>query len=222
MCFRIDKTRQTPEEALLSRHSGTCFDFNPADDTMFLVGSEEGVIRRCSKAYSSKFLSSYNVSCNHCEININKTFTFDLKFHLKNSHLSFHSRTKWRCTLSCGILCIRASLLPALPIGPSRFGITPRPHPFFRLILAVRFELWSVCFHQVYIVIFHRRLATCAGLHTRPLSLRPSQQTEWCVVKTPIILGCSYPDCSHRCLCTISPLTSTSLCASSRSPRRAS
>jgi dynein intermediate chain 1 len=52
---------QNTDEATVHYNSGTCFDFNPSDDTVYLVGTEEGVIRRCSKAYSSKFLGSYTV-----------------------------------------------------------------------------------------------------------------------------------------------------------------
>jgi len=55
-----DPAKKEVDEALVLNNCGTCFDFNPSDDTMYLVGTEEGVIRRCSKAYSSKFLSSYS------------------------------------------------------------------------------------------------------------------------------------------------------------------
>jgi len=51
---------------------GTAFDFHRKNDYMFVVGTEEGKIHTCSKAYSSQFLDSvdahnmavYRVGCN--------------------------------------------------------------------------------------------------------------------------------------------------------------
>lgn len=37
---------------------GTTFDFHPQTDYMFLVGTEEGKIHKCSKAYSTQFLDT--------------------------------------------------------------------------------------------------------------------------------------------------------------------
>ena len=39
---------------------GTACDFHKEKDYMFLVGTEEGKIHMCSKAYSSTFLDTYN------------------------------------------------------------------------------------------------------------------------------------------------------------------
>ncbi|XP_078265846.1 dynein, axonemal, intermediate chain 1, paralog 2 isoform X3 [Rhinoraja longicauda] len=39
---------------------GTSFDFHKQKPNLFLVGTEEGQIHKCSKAYSSEFLSSYD------------------------------------------------------------------------------------------------------------------------------------------------------------------
>jgi len=41
---------------------GTAIDFHKTVDYLFLVGTEEGKIHKCSKAYSSKYLSSFDVS----------------------------------------------------------------------------------------------------------------------------------------------------------------
>ncbi|CAI2360651.1 unnamed protein product [Moneuplotes crassus] len=38
---------------------GMCFDFNPFNDDQFLVGTEEGKIHLCSKAYSGQYLETY-------------------------------------------------------------------------------------------------------------------------------------------------------------------
>lgn len=40
--------------------SGTCFAFNASSEHLFLVGTEEGKVHKCSKAYSSKFLSTFD------------------------------------------------------------------------------------------------------------------------------------------------------------------
>lgn len=39
---------------------GTSFDFHKKVDYLFLVGTEEGKIHKCSKAYSSQFLDTIN------------------------------------------------------------------------------------------------------------------------------------------------------------------
>ena len=36
--------------------SGTCIGFNPFLDHLFLVGSESGLVYKCSKAYTKHFL----------------------------------------------------------------------------------------------------------------------------------------------------------------------
>ena len=39
--------------------SGCCFDFNRASEHLYLVGTEEGKIHKCSKAYSGQYLETY-------------------------------------------------------------------------------------------------------------------------------------------------------------------
>ncbi|XP_071844613.1 dynein intermediate chain 2, ciliary-like isoform X1 [Apostichopus japonicus] len=39
---------------------GTCFDFHKQTDHLFLVGTEEGKIHKCSKAYNSQFLDTFD------------------------------------------------------------------------------------------------------------------------------------------------------------------
>ena len=34
---------------------GRCVSFNPNDDSMFLVGTDEGLIYKCTTEYSSRF-----------------------------------------------------------------------------------------------------------------------------------------------------------------------
>ncbi|TRY67482.1 hypothetical protein TCAL_05969 [Tigriopus californicus] len=41
------------------REGGRCVNFNPTDETMFLVGTDEGVIYKCTTEYSSKYLETY-------------------------------------------------------------------------------------------------------------------------------------------------------------------
>ncbi|XP_051933225.1 dynein axonemal intermediate chain 1-like [Hippocampus zosterae] len=44
----------------LTNASGTSFDFHPQIDDLFIVGTEEGKIHKCSKNYSSQYLNTYD------------------------------------------------------------------------------------------------------------------------------------------------------------------
>lgn len=48
------------EAFLYGLAGGMCFDFNKHDDSLFLVGTEEGKIHLCSKAYSGQYLETYD------------------------------------------------------------------------------------------------------------------------------------------------------------------
>mmetsp|Transcript_40851 Transcript_40851/g.65618 ORF Transcript_40851/g.65618 Transcript_40851/m.65618 type:complete len:688 (+) Transcript_40851:256-2319(+) len=49
------------EEATLSGLAGgCCFDFNSKSEHLFIVGTEEGKIHKCSKAYSGQYLETYD------------------------------------------------------------------------------------------------------------------------------------------------------------------
>jgi dynein intermediate chain 1 len=53
-------SNEDPEET--SFHGlagGSCFDFNKVHEHLFLVGTEEGKIHKCSKAYSGQYLETY-------------------------------------------------------------------------------------------------------------------------------------------------------------------
>jgi dynein intermediate chain 1 len=50
------------EAFLYGLAGGMCFDFNKHEDHLFLVGTEEGKIHLCSKAYSGQYLETYDVS----------------------------------------------------------------------------------------------------------------------------------------------------------------
>ncbi|KAI8806509.1 WD40-repeat-containing domain protein [Cladochytrium replicatum] len=47
------------EEKLFGKASGLCFDFNKSEDDVFVVGTEEGQIHKCSKAYNSQYLLTF-------------------------------------------------------------------------------------------------------------------------------------------------------------------
>ena len=50
-----------PAEATISRRgAGTCFDFSNADPTTYVAGTEEGVLHKCSSAYSEQYLRTYH------------------------------------------------------------------------------------------------------------------------------------------------------------------
>ena len=47
------------ESSLINYAGGMCFDFNKFNDSLYLVGTEEGSIHLCSKAYSGQYLETY-------------------------------------------------------------------------------------------------------------------------------------------------------------------
>ena len=50
-----------PAEPTISRRgAGTCFDFSRADPTTYVAGTEEGVLHKCSSAYSEQYLRTYH------------------------------------------------------------------------------------------------------------------------------------------------------------------
>ena len=53
------KTCKLQHQPFCSIDGGRCVAFNPEDDTTFLVGTDEGVIYKCTTEYSSKFLQTY-------------------------------------------------------------------------------------------------------------------------------------------------------------------
>eukprot|EP00667_Euglena_gracilis_P005931 EG_transcript_5976 len=56
-----EKGGQVDLDATLAGLSGgTCFDFSRFQDGIYVVGTEEGKIRKCSRAYNSQYLYSYD------------------------------------------------------------------------------------------------------------------------------------------------------------------
>jgi dynein intermediate chain 1 len=56
----VSMARDDPEEVNLSGLAGgCCFDFNKHSEHLFIVGTEEGKIHKCSKAYSGQYLETY-------------------------------------------------------------------------------------------------------------------------------------------------------------------
>lgn len=56
----VATTRDDPDEVNLSGLAGgCCFDFNRHSEHLFIVGTEEGKIHKCSKAYSGQYLETY-------------------------------------------------------------------------------------------------------------------------------------------------------------------
>ena len=50
---------EAEETSLTGLAGGFCFDFNQKHDHMFIVGTEEGNIHQCSKAYSGQYIETY-------------------------------------------------------------------------------------------------------------------------------------------------------------------
>jgi dynein intermediate chain 1 len=56
----VANARDDPDEVNLSGLAGgCCFDFNKHNEHLFIVGTEEGKIHKCSKAYSGQYLETY-------------------------------------------------------------------------------------------------------------------------------------------------------------------
>ena len=54
------KGDEEEDSALLGLAGGCCFDFSKLSEHLFLVGTEEGWIHKCSKAYNSEYLANYS------------------------------------------------------------------------------------------------------------------------------------------------------------------
>ncbi|CAG9462428.1 unnamed protein product [Pedinophyceae sp. YPF-701] len=56
-----DESDRDDDDALINQLAGgCCFDFNQQQDHLFVVGTEEGTVHKCSKAYASQYLDTYN------------------------------------------------------------------------------------------------------------------------------------------------------------------
>lgn len=56
----VATARDDPDDVNLSGLAGgCCFDFNRHSEHLFIVGTEEGKIHKCSKAYSGQYLETY-------------------------------------------------------------------------------------------------------------------------------------------------------------------
>ena len=54
------KSSKPKNEAFISRRSsGMCFDFSPRDSSVYVAGTEEGNIHKCSCSYSEQYLESF-------------------------------------------------------------------------------------------------------------------------------------------------------------------
>jgi len=54
------KERDDEDTSLTGLAGGTCLDFNPFSHHLFVLGTEEGKIHKCSKAYNSQYLETYD------------------------------------------------------------------------------------------------------------------------------------------------------------------
>ncbi|GLE04525.1 hypothetical protein PINS_up013480 [Pythium insidiosum] len=56
----VATAKDDPEESSLTGLAGgCCFDFNRFSEHLFIVGTEEGKLHKCSKAYSGQYLETY-------------------------------------------------------------------------------------------------------------------------------------------------------------------
>ncbi|KAM9129256.1 dynein axonemal intermediate chain 4 isoform 2-T2 [Pangshura tecta] len=57
---RLTGEKEKKSEALISRQApGMCFDFHPKNTNIYLAGTEEGHIHKCSCSYNEQFLETY-------------------------------------------------------------------------------------------------------------------------------------------------------------------
>jgi dynein intermediate chain 1, axonemal len=57
----VSTAKDDPDESSLSGLAGgCCFDFNRFSEHLFIVGTEEGKLHKCSKAYSGQYLETYS------------------------------------------------------------------------------------------------------------------------------------------------------------------
>ncbi|XP_047444353.1 dynein axonemal intermediate chain 4 isoform X2 [Mugil cephalus] len=61
------KTEKTTESVLSALTPGLCFDFHPTDSNIYLAGTSEGLIHKCSCSNSQQFLETYKKHC--CPVN---------------------------------------------------------------------------------------------------------------------------------------------------------
>lgn len=69
---------------------GCCFDFKKAQDHLFVVGTEEGRIHKCSKAYNSEYLQTY---AGH------KMAVYAVKWNLLHSRVFLSASADWSVRL---------------------------------------------------------------------------------------------------------------------------
>ncbi|XP_072130795.1 dynein axonemal intermediate chain 4 isoform X2 [Mobula birostris] len=59
---KIITDKEKKSEASISRQApGMCFDFHPKETNIYLAGTEEGYIHKCSCSYNEQFLETYGV-----------------------------------------------------------------------------------------------------------------------------------------------------------------
>ncbi|XP_030063051.1 dynein axonemal intermediate chain 4 isoform X2 [Microcaecilia unicolor] len=57
---KLTNEKERKAEAFISRQApGMCFDFHPKETNIYLAGTEEGYIHKCSCSYNEQFLDSY-------------------------------------------------------------------------------------------------------------------------------------------------------------------
>ncbi|CAF0999726.1 unnamed protein product [Rotaria magnacalcarata] len=59
--LKLEKPATEPDEGvpLTTLGCGTCFDFNKQQDYLFIAGTEEGKIHKCSKSYNNQYLDTF-------------------------------------------------------------------------------------------------------------------------------------------------------------------
>ncbi|XRA97247.1 flagellar outer dynein arm intermediate chain 1 [Pycnococcus provasolii] len=79
------------DDSVIGSLAGGCsFDFNKVADHLFVVGTEEGRIHKCSKAYSSQYLQTYEG--HHMAV-------YGIRWNNKHSRVFISASADWTCKL---------------------------------------------------------------------------------------------------------------------------
>lgn len=56
----MSTSTSTSNSFIARQTGGLCFDFNSKDSNMYLVGTEDGQIHKCSSSYNEQYLNTYS------------------------------------------------------------------------------------------------------------------------------------------------------------------
>ncbi|XP_065673190.1 dynein axonemal intermediate chain 4-like [Hydra vulgaris] len=131
------KKNEKKSDALISRlAAGMCFDFHPSEGNTYLVGTEEGLIHRCSCSYNEQFLETYK---DH------KGTLYSLQWSPFDEDVFMSCSSDWTIRLwtlekTESILTLQSSSKAVIEIDWS-----PMSHSLLCAISEHQIEIWNLC-----------------------------------------------------------------------------